>query len=95
MAEYRLDGLNMKTAYGISVLRSTGNLDQTKRKGKTGHNWLDEDGEEEYTDSNDIYFDPRDIVLNCQIRSATKATFLTNLDSFKAVLLLTSLNKLR
>ena len=86
MAEYRLDGSNMKTKYGITVLRSVGSLDQTKRKGKTGHNWLDEDGEEEYTDTNDIYYEPRDISLDILIQASTRLAFLTNLDSFKSTL---------
>jgi len=86
MALYRLDGKNMKTEYGISVLRCTGNLDMLKRKGASSHSWPDEDGEEAFTDADDIVFGPRDISLVCVLRQPTKATFLTKLSAFKHVL---------
>jgi len=86
MAQYRLDGSNLKTTYGVKVLESDGNIDFLKRKGKTSENWLDEDGEQAYVLDNDIYFEPRDIILTCQIRGSSNSAMITSLNSLKAVL---------
>ena len=83
---YKLDSLDLATTYGIYVQKTKGALDFLKRKGETSHSWLDENGEEAFTDADDIHFGPRDIILFCYIKADTKADFLTNLNSFKAVL---------
>jgi len=83
---YKFDSLDLATTYGIYVQKTKGALDFLKRKGETSHSWLDENGEEAFTDADDIFFRPRDILLFCYIKADTKANFLTNLNSFKAVL---------
>lgn len=80
---YELDGFDLIDTYGIHVMEVNGIHDFLKRKGETAHNWLDDDGEEEYTDSSDIYFEPRDITLICYIKNASRSTLLTNLAAFK------------
>ena len=80
---YLLDTLDIATTYGIYVQKVKGALDFLKRKGETAHNWPDSHGEEAYTDADDIYFGPRDIILFCYIKADTKADFLTKLNSFK------------
>jgi len=77
---------DLATIYGVYVQKVKGALDFLKRKGKTSQNWLDSTGEEAYTDVGDIYFGPRDIILFCYMKADTKADFLSNLNSFKAVL---------
>ena len=86
MANYRLDGSNLKTVYGVTVNSVSGNLDLLQRKGKTAEDWLDEDGEEEHVLANDIYFKARDLSLQCQIRATSVATMLVNLNALKSVL---------
>jgi len=86
MGSYRLDGLSLEDTYGVHVMSVRGHLDFLKRKGETSHDWLDEDGEEEFTDADDIKFKPRDITLNCYIKATNRNTFFQNLDAFKLIL---------
>ena len=83
---YKIDGNDLASTYGVYVQKTRGALDFLKRKGVTAHSWPDEDGEEAFTDSGDIFFEPRDIILSCFIKADTKANFFTNLNSFKAKL---------
>lgn len=83
---YLLDTLDMATTYGVYIQKVKGALDFLRRKGETAHNWFDSHGEEAYTDADDIYFGPRDIILFCYIKADTKADFLSKLNSFKIVL---------
>ena len=83
---YKIDGNDLASTYGVFVQKTSGALDFLKRKGVTAHNWPDEDGEEAFTDSGDIVFEPRDIVLSCFIKADSKTNFLSNLNSFKAKL---------
>jgi len=83
---YLLDSVDIASEYGVYVQKTNGILDFLKRKGETAHNWLDYHGEEAFTGADDIHFGPRDIFLFCYIKADTKADFLSNLNSFKAVL---------
>lgn len=86
MSAFRLDGDNLENTYNVKVERIKGNLDFLKRKGELSYDWSDEDGEEAFTDSNDIHFQARDIYLFCRIETDTEADFATKLNSLKAVL---------
>jgi len=92
---YLLDTLDMASTYNIYVQKTTGALDFLKRKGKTAYSWLDEDGEESFTDAGDIYFEPRDIILYCYMKATSKANFLSQLNAFKAVLKSSGLHTLK
>ena len=83
---YLIDGSDMVATYGVFVQKTKGALDFLKRKGKTAHSWLDSNGEEHFTDADDIYFEPRDIILYCYMKASSKADFLTKLNAFKLVL---------
>ena len=83
---YLLDSLDLATTYGVYVEKTKGALNFLKRKGKTAHSWLDSHGEEAFTGADDIYFEPRDIILFCYIKANTKADFLTKLNSLKIIL---------
>ena len=83
---YLLDSNDMATTYGVFVQKTKGALDFLKRKGKTAHSWLDSNGEEHFTDADDIYFEPRDIILYCYMKANSKANFLSQLNAFKIVL---------
>jgi len=83
---YKIDDDDLVTTYGVYVQKTKGALDFLKRKGETAHNWLDSHGEEAYTDADDIYFEPRDIILYCYMKADTKADFLSKLNAFKIVL---------
>jgi hypothetical protein len=83
---YLFDGNDMKDTYGITVIKCSGILDFLKRKGETSHNWLDEDGEEAYTDSSDIYYEPRDIILDCIMIGTTRNNFASKHNAFRYIL---------
>jgi len=83
---YLLDSNDMASTYNIYVQKTTGALDFLKRKGKTAYSWLDSNGEESFTDADDIYFEPRDIILSCYMKATSKANFLSQLNAFKLVL---------
>ena len=76
---YLLDTLDMATTYGVFVQKTRGALDFLKRKGDTAHSWLDYNGEEAFTDGDDIRFEPRDIILSCYIKATSKDNFLIHL----------------
>jgi len=83
---YLLDTLDMATTYGVYIQKTKGALNFLKRKGKTAHSWLDSHGEEAFTGADDIYFEPRDIILFCYIKANDSADFLNKLNAFKLVL---------
>jgi len=83
---YTIDGNDLKDTYGIIVIKVSGILDFLRRKGDTGHNWLDEDGEDYYTTASDIYFEPRDITLDCVLVGNTRNDFASKHNAFKYIL---------
>jgi len=92
---YLLDTKDLVTEYGIYVQKTKGALDFLKRKGKTAHSWLDSNGEEHFTKADDIYFEPRDIILYCYMKANLKADFLSQLNDFKIVLESSGLHTLK
>lgn len=91
---YQIDGSDLYTTYGVKVIKSKGGHGFLKRKGETGHSWLDENGEEYFTESDDMIFEARDIVLTCVITAASQSAFETALNSFKAALMASGLRTL-
>lgn len=91
---YKLDGSDIYDTYSIIVERAIGHMDLPKRKGKTAFNYPDEDGEDEFTDATDIYFEPRDITLFCRIEANTSSSINTLLNAFKVSLIASGLRTL-
>lgn len=83
---YTLDGNDLETTYGIRVVKSYGFLDFLKRKGDTEFSWPDSDGVEAFTDSTDIYYEPRTIKLDCVLVGSTFSDMKAKLDAFKTAL---------
>jgi hypothetical protein len=83
---YTLDGHNLKSEYGITVVRIAGMFDFLARKGETSQDWPDSDGEQAYTDASDIYFKGREIMMTCVIAATSASTLMTNLNAFKTML---------
>jgi len=81
-----IDGNNLYTTYGIKVEKIKGPMDFLKRKGETAYNWADSDGEEQFTDSTDIYYEPRDFHLFCYMEATSAAVFASQLAAFKTML---------
>ena len=92
---YLFDTLDIAATYGVYVQKTKGALDFLKRKGETAYSWADENGEEHFTDADDIYSEPRDIILFCYIKATSKANFHSQLNAFKAVLAGSGLHTLK
>jgi hypothetical protein len=84
---YLLNSQDFKDTWGVCVEKTSGFLDLPKRKGQTEQGWDDEDGIEAFTDSDDIYFEARDLILYCFITADSISDLKTNFDSFKAELI--------
>ena len=92
---YLFDGLDLALQYGIYVEKSSGFWDIPKRKGITEYDWDDENGVQSFTDADDIYFDARDVRLDCHIIANSKEDFLVKLNAFRTVLLSAGLHTLK
>ena len=88
-----IDGHDM-TEYGVKVIKSTGPFNFLKRKGESSYSWPDADGEEAFTDADDIYFEGRDFYLYCLLIADTKAAFLTQWNALCQRLQMTGLRTL-
>ena len=86
MASYKIDGNDLYTTYGVKVLQARGHLDAPKRKGITEQSFPDSDGVDAFTDSDDIYWEARDIYLDCVLETTSGSNFNTKLTALKTVL---------
>jgi len=91
---YKINSQEMDDVWGVYVEKVEGVLDLSARKGKTEHNWLDENGVEEYTEAADIRLEARDITLRCFISATSQTNFHTQLNAFKAELIQSGLQTL-
>lgn len=89
---YTID-TNDLTDYNVQVSESEGLLDFLKRKRIDRFDFFDSDGEQSYTDSEDITFEPRKLTLKCSIVE-TQANYLTDLAALLAILEATGLRTL-
>lgn len=79
---YSIDGIDLST-YNVRVSASLGLLDSLERKAPLVVNWDDYNGEA--VDVAQIYYNPRNIVLQCSIFGTNNDTFHANLMSLKAL----------
>jgi len=86
MASYKIDGNDLYSTYGVKVLDAHGHLDEPKRKGETEQSFPDANGVDAFTDSDDIFFEARDIWLTCVLIATTSTLFNTQLTAFKTLL---------
>jgi hypothetical protein len=85
-AGYTIDGNDFWSTYNVKVTSVTGIHDLLARKGETEQSWPDSDGVEAFTDADDIYFEPRDITLQCLMVCANRNTFYQKFNALKLVL---------
>lgn len=88
-ANLTIDNKNVYTEYGVILLKSSGELDYLKYKKPYLRKWDDEHGEE--VDLSERYFETRKIVLECLIKTTTKALFQSKLKAFWTFLSATGL----
>lgn len=63
---YIINGEDLYTEYGVTVLKSEGEIDIPKPKERQKVSWPDDHGEDVYTD--ETFYGPREITLECMIR---------------------------
>ncbi len=78
---YTLGGNNLWLTYKVQVMKSYGNLDFCKRKVIPVFSYFDKNGEEAYTDTENIKFESREITLECFYRN-TSANFISGWNTF-------------
>lgn len=77
--KYTLDGVDIKT-YGVYISKSFGFHSKPDFKKITTHDWAEYNGE--VVDLAHRYVMPREITLECFIRSSTQADFTTKCNTF-------------
>jgi hypothetical protein len=80
---YKIDGYDLYGTWKISVEKISGLYQFLTRKGDVSQSWSDSDGEEPFTDANDIYFEGRDIIMFCFIQASSYGYFWYQLGLFK------------
>ena len=83
---YELDGYDIYGTWGIKVRKITGLHQALKRKGEIMQTWPDADGDEAFTESSDIYFEGRDIILHGIIIATTNLNFRLQWTGFQGQL---------
>ena len=92
---YTIDGDDFFATYGVTVVRSKGFLDFLKRKTPLFQSWEDEDGEQPFTDANDIFFETVKPVLSCLMEGNDLSDFITNHSALKTKLEATGLRTIK
>lgn len=94
LSGYKIDGNDLWGTYRVTVKKITGLHGFLSRKGDISQSWLDSDGEEPFTDWNDIYFEGNDVIMFCYLRASSWTTFQSMITSFKNKLESTGLKTL-
>lgn len=79
-ATYLINGVNIKTTYGVYISDSDGIIDRPKLKAPSSFNWSNYHGE--VVDLNHKYYEPRKITLSCFIKAASKEDFIEKFMQF-------------
>ena len=83
--QYFIDGKDLYLVFGIVIEKGIDDLLKLPtRKDSISHDWLDENGVD--VDLSRVYFEPRDISLQCYIVAESEADFMTKYKSFQATL---------
>ena len=85
-AGYLLDGLDLYDTYGVTVVREKGYYGFLERKDPKSQSWEDEDGEDAFVTSDDIYFEPRTHKLYCVMEATNNPQMTTRWRALKVVL---------
>lgn len=90
---YYIDGADLYLVYGITI--STGSddlLKPPKRKDSITHDWLDENGID--VDLSRVFLESREVTLQCNFITNSKADFWTKYNYFLAMLVQPGLRRL-
>lgn len=79
---YSIDGVDLKT-YGVFVEGSDGLLSKPKKKKPSSNSWNEYHGE--VIDLAKVYYESRDIALECFIKADDKAQFITKCNTFMSL----------
>lgn len=83
---YKINGYNLRTQFGLQVLRSGGMFDHPARIGKTEKDWHESNGFEALVDSVDLGWKHRKIQLECLMEFNDMYDFEDKIGSIKKML---------
>lgn len=84
MIDYTLDGVNIRSTYGVYVSSSTGIIGMPKKKPGVSVSYADENGT--YVDMSKALYEDRTIQLKCFIQGTGNANLLAKFNTFTAAL---------
>lgn len=90
---YFIDGVDLYTQYGVTVLNSSGEIDFSKPKKRLELDWPDDHGVS--VESGDTFLEPKEIVLECMLEQSTLALANSKLRSLHAALSTSGLRQLK
>lgn len=83
LANYFIDGENIKELYGICVADSQGVIGRPKLKKRDVASWDNYHGE--VVDLEAKYYEPREIVLSCFVKADSQRDFIEKVQGFSAL----------
>jgi hypothetical protein len=89
---YKLDNVDLYLQYGLIVLNSIGELDVPMVKKRHEVDWPDDHGIDIYPA--DVFYEPKDIILECMIKQSTSALAISKFRALQQLLATTSLKQL-
>lgn len=89
-----INSKSFESEFGVYLKRATGMFDFLKRKGKTFHDWQDQDGVEPFVENDDILFEKREITMQCYLVANGEDDFRIKVNSLKSELLQEGLHEL-
>lgn len=90
---FYINGVDLFTQYGITVLNSEGEVDLEKPKKKLETDWPDDHGLD--VDAAMTYFEAKEITLECMLKQSTAAEALTKLRALQVALTNANLKQLK
>ena len=84
LSGYKIDGYDTYGTWKVRIKKITGLYQFLARKGDISQSWPDSDGEEAFTDANDVWFDGKDVIMFCYLQTSTfDPAFMGFLTQFK------------
>ena len=85
-AGYQINGNDLFDTYKITVVRTKGQFDLPERKTPYFQEWEDEDGEDAFTDADDLFYKTKIIRLYCIMEATNMSNLRSQMAALKAVL---------
>ncbi|MFW6145238.1 MAG: hypothetical protein ACOC4Y_00425, partial [bacterium] len=90
-----INGVSIRSEFGIAVVDHEGKLNLRSRKGNTSFSFPDEHGEHPFVDDEDIRYESGEIRLTCVLTGYSREEFMNNYREFKDLIQSPGLHKLK